>query len=74
MRRRIDPTNFPTLKCAECGNSCEPYKKLSCDNDGNVVHVYSDPWPEYFRDIITTRIEFCSAQCGLVYCTENQLL
>jgi hypothetical protein len=74
MKRKQEPHNFPTLECIVCKNSCEPYKKYICNNDGTIVHAHTDPWPEYFRDIENTRVEFCSAQCGLEYCTKNQLV
>jgi hypothetical protein len=72
--KKTIPTNFPTLKCVECGTSCEPYRKYVCDNAGTVAHTHSDIWPEYYRDIGNARVEFCSAQCGLKYCTANQLV
>jgi len=69
--KKQDPTNFPTLICAECEAKLEGYPRYICDDAGVTTLVGRDIWPTYFRDVLGIRIEFCGAECGLRYCQKN---
>ena len=67
MKKRLPPSNPPTLVCAECQGSAPAYENWVTDNDGRLHLMHVDPWPAYFRDVLDWRTEFCSAACGLNY-------
>ena len=70
-KKAKEPINFPTMICKECNIPVKGYEKWTHDDEGRLFLVGVDMWPEYFKDVLGYRIEFCSAKCGLQY-TNNR--